>query len=305
MCTKTKTSFGCGHCVKTIESCGIPNCQNLEKWKFPRATDCARCRAAGETSTRGKDGRGRHGMEQARHRESRQSSAEAPNPRTASSGTANLAISPWARKNPEVPQEKLWNTPTRQRADEAWVVEHERRQSDIEETMSKLSLRSTPRGSKKSTPRASRERFIEFTEIFDEPEDLDALPLQPKTVKFLPYEIEEASRTNSHSRSRSRKVSHDSEGSMPHYQESPLSKTPRGKTTRFVPPISEYTPVTYQDPGRTRQSGVRTEPYYAQSCSFESPMPRSHPTQESWMNQQEAVQAAYRDPYYPRTYPVY
>lgn len=301
MCTKTKTSFGCGHCIKKIEDCGVPNCRNLDKWKLPKDMDCVHCYLAGQASTRGKDGRGQHGREQARHRESRQSSADVLYPITNDHGTPNLAISPWARDTPEVSQEKLWNTPTRIKADDAWVIEHARRMSELEEKKSKVSSRSTSRVSRKSTPRASHERFLEVTEVFEEPEDLVVTPSQSN---LLPYEIEEASRT--YSNPSNRKLSHDSIGSGPYYQDGPgpLVKSNRRKA-HPVTPISEYNSPVYHEPRRSRRSGSKTEPYYAQSCSFESPMPRNHPTQENWMNQYEVIQPVYHDPYYTRSHQVY
>lgn len=303
MCTKTKTSFGCGHCVKTIQDCGIPNCQTLEKWKFPKAMDCAKCLASGDTVTRGKDGRGRHGRERARHEESRQSSSDTYKRGTESPGTAHMAISPWAPKTPEVPQEKSWNTPTRLKADEAWLVEHERRMSDLDEKTSKMSLGASRQNSRRASPRASYERGIEVIELVDDPEDIES-PSKPKPIRLLPYEIEEASKTSS--RHRNRKISHDSEGSMPHYQESPLLQTPRRNKPRFVPPISEHDPHEYHDMHRRAQPhGSKTEPYHPQSCFFESPLSGSPVRQGDWTYQYHSGQPLRRDPYYPTTYPVY
>lgn len=297
MCTKSKTSFGCGHCVKAIQSCGTPQCQTLDKWKFPRNEDCGKCRAAGEVLTRGKDGRGRHGQQQARQKESRWSSADVPVPLIESPGAANLAISPWAQKGYQGQQVKIWDTPTRQKADDAWVVEHERRMSDLEETTSILSLKSKSKSSRRATPRQSYERDIEVTELFEEPEDIRVLTSRPKQVKFLPYEIEEASRTLS--QPRNRKVSFESEGSMPYYQEDPRRKT------HVVTPHSEYNLSTHHEPRTPRHSRSKTAPYYPQSCSFESPVPRTYPTQENWTGQYEVVQPVYHDPYYQRSHQVY
>lgn len=302
MCTKTKTSFGCGHCVKTTEDCGIPHCQTLEKWKIPKDMDCAKCRASGDTVTRGKDGRGRHGRERLRHEESRQSSSDTYIRGTQSPGTAYMAISPWVPRTPEIPQEKPWTTPTRQKADEAWLIEHERRMSDLEEKTNRMSLGSNQKKSRKASPRASYERVIEVTELTEEPEDMN-VSSQTKLTRLLPYEIEEASKSTS--RHRSRKISHDSEGSMPHYQEGPLLTTPRRKA-RFVPPISEHNPHEYHDmPRRSRPHGSKTEPYYSQSCHFESPLSGSPLRHGDWTYQYHSGQPMRRDPYYPTTYPVY
>lgn len=302
MCTKTKTSFGCGHCVKMTEYCGIPNCQTMERWKFPKFMDCGKCRASGQEVTRGRDGRGQHGREIARHKESRRSSADPITPPVDSPGTPHLTISPWARKTPEIPQEKTWNTPTRQKADEAWLVEHERRLSDLEEKTSKMSLQSSRRGSRRSSPRQSHERVIHVIEV-EEPEEIDELPSRTKTIPMLPYEIEEASKTYSHHRGR--KASRDSEGSMPHYQESPMIKTPRRKT-HHVPPISEHdSHEHYETPRKHRHHGSRTEPYYPQSCFFESPMSGSPVVTGEWPQHYQFVQPLQRDPYHPRTYQVY
>lgn len=265
--------------------------------------DCGKCRASGQALTRGKDGRGRHGREQARYQESRQSSADAPNPVHEGPGTPHMTVSPWARKSPQIPQEKSWSTPTRRKADDAWIVEHERRMSDLDEQASKMTLKPTSRRSRRTTPRESYERVIEVSELVEEPEEIDVLPSQPRSVNLLPYEIEEASKTHSHRRSR--KVSHDSEGSMPYYQEMPLIKTPRRKT-HHVPPVSEHNPHEYQDVRRSpRHAVAKTEPYYPQSCSFEPSLVASPPHYGGWMHQYEAVQPMYRDPYYPRSHQVY
>lgn len=264
--------------------------------------DCSKCRAAGETVTRGKDGRGRYAREIARERESRQSSADTLNLDSETSGTRHMAISPWARRTPDVPQEKLWNTPTRQKADEAWLVEHEGRMLYFDDKTSKPSPHTGRRESRRSSPRESYERVIEVTEVEDDFEEIDVFPLHTKTSNLLPYEIEEASRTPHR---RGRKVSHDSEGSMPYYQESPMMKTPRRKT-HFVPPISEHDPHEPHDAYRkSRRHGARTEPYYTNSCCFESPMTGSLPTHGSWTYHYEVVQPLQHDPYYPRTHPVY
>lgn len=303
MCTKTKTNFGCGHCVKALTECNAPLCQTLEKWKFEKMGDCAKCRAAGDAVTRGKDGRGRHGRERVRQQESRQSSSDTYHRTTESPGTAHASISPWAPKTPEVPQQKPWSTPTRLKADEAWLVEHERRMSDLDEKTNKLSLGSNHQSSRRASPRASYERGIEVTELDDEPEELDVPTGLSNPIRLLPYEIEEASKT--HSRHRSRKVSHESEGSMPYYQESPLMTTPRRKT-RCVPPISEHDPHEHYDiHRRSRPHGSKTEPYYSQSCCFESPLSGSPIRQGDWTYQYHSGQPLRRDPYYPTSYPVY
>ena len=301
MCTKSKTTFGCGHYVKVTEPCEIPSCTTLDKWKFPAYKDCPQCKAAGTTINRGKEGKGRHGIE-IKTREERRSSPWSSAP-SSPSAPAHLSISPWAADRST--REKKWDTPTRQKADAAWLVEHERRISDLEESTSKMSLRSR-RDSISSSARSSYERVIEADEV-EEPEELDMFPTPSRVTKLLPYEVSRVS-DSSRSRRRSPKHSQSSERSPSHHHELVL-RTPRRSTHHYDTAMSEYpeSPSNHQMIRRSRKT--KTEPYYAQSCSYEpavaivsGSVPLPH---EQWMPQYESVQPFQHDNHYPRTYPVY
>lgn len=306
MCTKTKNTYGCGHCAKIFEPCRIPGCNEVAKYKMPpRDADCAQCRSAGDTVTRGKDGKGRHAREIRSRRSSTDSFASSS---PASAGIAHMAISPWAANEQSPINMKLWSKPTRRQADDAWVIEHERRMSDLDDKTSKLSLdscRNSHQSSRRSSPHSSYERIVEASEV-EEPEEIEPPRSPPKAIQMLPFEISEDSEV-SRSHRRSRKTSCDSDHSSP-YKTSPDPRTPRRKT-RFVPAISEHDPVdSRQLVHRPRRHGPKTEPYHPhpQSCYFDSPVSGSPIIGGHWESHYQVVHPPLQhDAYYPRTYPVY
>lgn len=307
MCLKSKTTFGCGHCIKYTELCEEPSCNSMDRWKFPANKDCPQCKAAGEASTRGKEGRGRHGRE-IRTRESRQSSSDSyPIPPSPScSGSPRLSISPWAASDHSL-NEKKWDTPTRQKADAAWLIEHERRISELEKSTSKLSFGShkqTYVNSATPSPRSSYEKIIEADEI-EEPLDMDDIPpSQPKAIKMLPYEISQDSDRSS--RRRGRKTDHDLDTSLPSHRREAVPKTPHRKTHFDISSEYPQEPSQHQLIHKPRRS--KTEPYYPQSCFRDVPvaiLPSSPVVGGHWTNHYEFNQPLQHDAYHPRTYQVY
>lgn len=294
MCTKTKTSFGCGHCIKVTEACDSANCTNIDKWKFPANKDCPKCRAAGEAITRGKEGHGRHGRE-IRIRRSRQSSSESlPTPNSLS-GSPNLSISPWAL-NDRSREEKKWDTPTRRKADDAWLVEHERRQSEFEEAVSKMTVRDN-RVYGRSSPRGSYERVIEADEV-EEPDEIESLPRSQPRTRLLAYEISQSS----HESRRSRDASRDS---TPIVSRELVLTKPRSRTYH-VTTASEYhrEPSPQQTTQRSRRT--RTEFNYPKTCSYEysSPTYQYSTAQSGYAERYGSAYQSFEQEHYARAYPV-
>ncbi|KAK5100082.1 hypothetical protein LTR70_003272 [Exophiala xenobiotica] len=262
--------------------------------------DCTPCKAAGANVTRGREGRGRHAQE-IRTRDSRQSSYDSLTP-----GSPHLTISPWAvAADPLDLKEKKWHKPTRRQADDAWVIEHERRMSDLGEKTSQMSLsphRGAPRRSKRTSPTSSYEHIIEADDV-EEPEEFEPTPTKTNAIKMLPYELSDDSGKSS-SHHRSRRTSYTAQHVIPHRREAPI--TPR-RQNRMSPPVSE------RDAYETRQlvhvpRRRDTEPYrvYPQSCYLNSPASGSPIVGVRGQGHYEIVQHPLQhDAYYPRQYTVY
>lgn len=302
MCTKSKTSFGCGHCVKVINECGIAGCTNVAKYKMPdKDCDCAECKSAGTNTTRGREGRGRYARK-TQTPASRQSSFDSLPP-----DSPHLTISPWLPADPLDSKEKKWIQPTRRQADDAWIIEHERRMSDLDEKTSKMSLSShhgTYRRSRRSSSRSSYEQVIEADEV-EEPEEIEHTPSKARAIKMLPYEISEDS-DKSRSRRQICRTSYNSHYVMSYHPEAPV--TPR-RRIRVVPLGSEHD--LYQAPQPMANShgrGSKTEPYrrHPQSCLFDSsvsgsPIVRAHRQGHHEIDGHPLQ----HDAYYPRQHTVY
>ncbi|KAK4947509.1 hypothetical protein LTR10_013454 [Elasticomyces elasticus] len=120
MCVRTKTSWGCGHEFKTTNECHSSRCQGLERYHYEKGRDCRDCKEGGHAITRGREGKGRYAQEL-----SRRNSAESSN----ESLDVGSGISPWANPNK---REKEWHSPSRKKADDAWLQEHVDRYSDLQ-----------------------------------------------------------------------------------------------------------------------------------------------------------------------------
>jgi hypothetical protein len=126
MCTRTKTSYGCGCRHKSTKECHSQSCTGLFRYHFVKEYDCDECRRGGDLVTRGREGKGRYA------RELKLSNAPSPVTRPPLSPiSTNIKASPWAQEPPR-PREKEWRSPVRRKADDAWLVEHERREQDLE-----------------------------------------------------------------------------------------------------------------------------------------------------------------------------
>jgi hypothetical protein len=122
MCTRTKTSYGCGCRYKSTQECHSQACTGITRYHFMKEGDCDECKRGGDRVTRGREGKGRYA------RELKLSNAPVTRPPLSPIST-NIKPSPWA---PERPREKEWRSPVRRKADDAWLVEHERRERDLE-----------------------------------------------------------------------------------------------------------------------------------------------------------------------------
>lgn len=143
MCVRTKTSYGCGHEFKSTEECYSSRCHGMQRFHYIKDGDCRSCKYGGGAVTRGRDGKGRYAREMQRRGDSRSNSREG-SPETAQHHAVEIdgSASPWAAPNPSSRREKEWHSPSRRRADDAWLKEHDQRMSDLESRLRKLPIRS-------------------------------------------------------------------------------------------------------------------------------------------------------------------
>lgn len=126
MCTRTKTTYGCGCRHKSTDECHSPSSTCITRFHFAKEYDCDECRRGGDRVTRGREGKGRYA------RELKLSNATSLVTRPPLSPiSTNIKASPWAPEPPR-PREKEWRSPVRRKADDAWLVEHEQRERDLE-----------------------------------------------------------------------------------------------------------------------------------------------------------------------------
>lgn len=151
MCVRTKTSYGCGHEYKTTNECGDSRCTSIERYHYPKSGDCRGCKRGGEVVTRGREGRGRYAREICRRphdqSEQREPLVEITGNAERRSLDVGAGISPWAVSQGSG---KDWGSPTRLKADTAWLEEHVERNTDLQsirETLSSSSSASSDRSS--------------------------------------------------------------------------------------------------------------------------------------------------------------
>lgn len=286
--------------MKVTEPCDSPACTTVDRWKFPKNKDCPRCKAAGEAVTRGKEGHGRHGRE-IRIRRSRQSSFETLPTPISPSGSLNLSVSPWAVSD-RLREEKNWDTPTRRKADDAWLIEHERRLSDLEATASKLCIRDS-HSPKRTLSTSSYERIIEADEV-GEPEEIESLIRSQPASKLLVCEI-------SHGSVDSRRSWHASRDSTPVVSSREIILTkPRSRTYHTVAAAaaSGYAREPLQQQIIRKSRTTRAEFNYPRTCSYEYASPSNYrysTTHDVHADRYEAAFQPFEQEYHPRTYPVY
>lgn len=156
MCTRTKTSYGCGHVHKTDDECKSRSCNGIERYHILREGDCRECKYGGHTVTRGKEGKGRYAQEL------KIKTAPPATPRKPlSSISPNTRANPWA---PPKPREREWHSPVRRAADDAWLREHAKREMDLESRSQENLSRSS------HSPTVKQERHRD--DLFDEAEHI-------------------------------------------------------------------------------------------------------------------------------------
>jgi hypothetical protein len=186
MCTRTKTTYGCGCRHKSTRECHSQSCTGLARFHFVKEHDCDECRRGGDRVTRGREGKGRYA------RELKLSNAPSPATRPPLSPlSTNIKASPWAPEPPR-PREKEWRSPVRRKADDAWLEEHELREQDLE-AMSKMSSS----GGSVSSPttdyaRDHRRRDENSAKLQDEvrrlKEELERLRVRRRTERSSSYD---------------------------------------------------------------------------------------------------------------------
>lgn len=296
MCTKTKTSYGCGHSYKKLEDCG-ESCKEPDRYAFLKEGDCPACKRGGENVTRGRDGEGRYGRHAQRNRESESPPTyrkNAPGPIDVSGGAG-----PWTSVTR---QAKAWDSPIRKMADDAWLTEHDRRMTDLQEKMDRHSLSS--RSSREQSPRQSYET------VQHETEHITSSPRKHKPKRHtepLPYEV---FRTEEDSDNTPRRRYRHNQDEPNDYHESPAARhtTPQ---IQFAAPSSEYdyyASFGRESQRRGRGRGAKTEPYsYAQSFIYDSPLSASPQTAAGgyWMDHYEVIQPTNYGYVFPRTTKVH
>lgn len=135
MCVRTKTSYGCGHEYKTTNECGSSRCTGVEKYHYPREGDCKDCKRGGAEVTRGREGKGRYAQAMSRRTQEKDRPRERSPLQEISHNIETLTldvgggISPWG---PPSHKEKDWGSPSRAKADRAWLEEHGARNVDLQ-----------------------------------------------------------------------------------------------------------------------------------------------------------------------------
>ncbi|KAL2436186.1 hypothetical protein ABEF95_002280 [Exophiala dermatitidis] len=220
MCVRTKTSYGCGCEFKTTVECHSSRCQGLERYHYPREGDCRACKLGGQEVTRGREGKGRYAQELSKNSSmgaiSRLSGEGHPScPLDIGGG-----ISPWAAPTK---REKEWHSPSRKKADEAWLQEHVERNSDLQtirESASTISASPPPSTAAQQPDRRARaakvyelgepQSYNEFDEYIERPHrrELTEAPVQVE-VRSAPDHAIRLSRRPVHQRRR-----HDSQESF-------------------------------------------------------------------------------------------
>lgn len=159
MCTRTKTSWGCGCAHKSTEECHTHFCSDLTRYHFMKDGDCPECKRGGSRITRGREGKGRY----AKDLKLRDAGLPVTRPPLSPLST-NIQASPWA---PPRSREKEWRSPVRQQADDAWLKEHERRQQDLEIKSHQISSRGSQASSYQEYARQPSYRDERATKLQD------------------------------------------------------------------------------------------------------------------------------------------
>jgi hypothetical protein len=274
MCVRTKTSYGCGHEYKTTTDCGSSRCTGVEKYHYPREGDCKECKRGGFEVTRGREGKGRYAQAIGRRTQERDKSREplAEISHNIEKLTLDVGggISPWGTPSHK---EKDWGSPSRAKADRAWLEEHGERNVDLQTIRESMS--SSASSDEASTAIYSPTRHDRPAYDYDEDrrhhdydDDHDRRRHMETTERNLQIEIrsinddhDRRSRRPTHHRQR-----HDSQESFNSVHSS------RSSSRRYKPAPTTYTTYDYYE---TRDSAygslgsrgsngyevAKTEPY--------------------------------------------
>ena len=217
MCTRTKTSYGCGHSHRSTEECRSPSSHCIQRFHFMKEGDCRDCKRGGNFVTRGRDGMGRYAQEL----KTRDVPPFAPHTPLAPI-SHNIQISPWARPNKK---EREFHGSLRSEADDAWEREHVKREHDLQARSQAHSARSSPSISEAESARQRRQR------------DEDAARLQHEIKK-----IEDAERIRVRRRA-------DRQGSYDSFQSLGSSRSGSGGHSYDSGFVTKTDPYAYQVPG--------------------------------------------------------
>ena len=198
MCTKTKTSWGCGHSKKSVVDCDSRACNGkYERYHLLQEGDCRECKQGGNLVTRGKEGMGRYAQEL--------KTRDAPVARRPLTPiNTNTKASPWA---PPKPRERPWRSPTRLKADDAWLEEHTKREKDLEARSQENSSRGSHSPQTRDLPREPRRRDTEpikpreQVRRFEDAERIRIRPRIGRSDSYNTYDSFDSSRTPPRGRS--------------------------------------------------------------------------------------------------------
>lgn len=224
MCARTKTTYGCGHFLKSTNDCHDSRCAGIDRFHYEKPGDCRECRMGGPSVTRGREGKGRYAQKIKKYKIQEIASSSSEEISTSDADPSGVA-SPWAPQNV---QEKNWESPHRRQADEAWLSEHEDRLSDLQERLEKVTV----------SERRRRPKYTEEIVLDSETSDSDAYdrdesravvrgtPSKKDRRTTVRRNFNDRTRTEPHSQSRQdRQHSYDSlPDSMPSYRSSPKLK---------------------------------------------------------------------------------
>lgn len=184
MCTRTKTSYGCGCRHKSTTECYSSSCTGLTRYHFVKEGDCDECKRGGDRVTRGKEGKGRYA------RELKLSNAPPATRPPLSPISPNIKPSPWAPEPPR-PKEKEWRSSVRRKADDAWLVEHKQRERDLEAKSKQCSSRGSASSPTAGHAKDHKRREENHAKLLDEVmrlEELERLRARRRAERSNSYE---------------------------------------------------------------------------------------------------------------------
>jgi len=246
MCVRTKTSYGCGHEFKTTNQCHSSRCSGLERYQFPREGDCKTCKEGGQAITRGREGKGRYAQELSRRQQPRECSSD-PTPLTMDVGGG---ISPWA---PPIKREKEWHSPSRKKADDAWLEEHAERNSDLQTIRESISAysESDRASTAQLSPRSHSRRRINEIEDDDHhhhyDRDADDDYRYQREARPRRQQVEIRSTREDHDRRSSRRPTHQRHRHDSQESFDSLHST-RSSARKYKPAPTSYTAYDYYEP---------------------------------------------------------